>query len=87
MKKSIYDLKEGDRIKILKRPTYWSSHFSNKCPIHADLTFPLSIIIEKIEEDHMLCDRGYGWTLDGISRRGWEFLSGEGEGEHFLGFI
>lgn len=80
----IYDLKKGDRIRILKKPSKWSSVLSSKSPLH-NLNFPTIVTIEQLISESMKCTQGFGWSLEYINEAGWEMLSEEGG--HFLGFI
>lgn len=79
----IYELKKGDRIKILKRPFMWSSS-AGSCPLGQK--FPKIITIRRIGNDIMTCTEGFGWSISADTNMQWKLLSGE-ENEHFLGFI
>lgn len=80
-----YELKKGDRIKVLKRPRYWDSSYGNNSPLKT-LTFPIIVTVKKIGEQGFGCENDCGWYTGSDAGFEYELLDSYDEG-HFLGFI
>lgn len=51
----------GKTITILKKPPYWSSHFTRKDPL--SLKYPFTGIVQKFHREGCLV-AGYGFAID-----------------------
>lgn len=101
-KETIQNLIPGEKIMVPRQPMSWSGFFKGPSPLNGAIVYPYELIINHISyvkggtaahdggywNDHtaLLCQNGYGWTLESIISAGGYLINGTYESQNKFPF-